>query len=194
VDVQRRKRAAGDRTLLELSRVDSRGGHLDHSRFGSLVLVRLAQRQHRIFVNAGPRRRIDCRANRFAWSSNGSIGVALRVRLVSFHANCFAFDDGAGFERERRASHPGRMGKCFCKLLEILAGNELACSRWPLGDRQGSFVGLADAQLDTACASERLTSCLSLKYGCLRTQRDQMPARKSLDQFTSQTHVSSLNV
>src|SRR5207237_3635872 len=99
VDVQRRKPLTRHRLVPESQRTDSRRSHLDNSRFGNLVLVRVAQWQHAVVIHTGPRGRSDCGNDRAASRAHGPDRVALRVGVVSVHATGFTYSHVTGFER-----------------------------------------------------------------------------------------------
>src|SRR5207248_9754917 len=99
VDVQRWEPLARHRLVSESQRTDSRRSHLDNSRFGNLVLVRVAQWQHPAVIHTGPRGRSNCGNDRAASGAHGPDRVALRVGVVSVHATGFAYSHVTGFER-----------------------------------------------------------------------------------------------
>src|SRR5438552_10502735 len=143
MDVQRRGFAVGLRTVPRTSGVDSRRGHLDDTRFGSLDSLRAAGKRFLFFNHAGALGWNHRGTNRAAPRAHGSDSLDLRVCLVSFHANRFAPDDFARVERERCASDSTRMGKHLQQLLEILDRDGRSRRCGALDNRICAFMDLA---------------------------------------------------
>src|SRR5437588_9150830 len=143
MDVQRRRFAVGGRTVPGTSGVDSRRGHLDDTRLGSLDSLRAACQRSLLCNHSGARGWNHRWANRVAPRAHGSDSLDLRVCLVPLHANRRTLDDFARVERERCASDSAGMGKYLQQLLEILDRDGRSRRRGALGDRTCAFMDLA---------------------------------------------------
>ena len=143
MDVQRRRFAIGPGTVPGASGVDSRGGHLDDTRLGSLDSLCVACQRFLLFNYSGARGWNHRGTDRAAPGTHGPDSLDLRVCLVPIHANRVPLDDFARVERKRGASNSTGVGKHLQQLLEILDRDERSGRRGTLGDRIGAFADLA---------------------------------------------------
>src|SRR3989441_3412709 len=143
MDVQCRRFAFGLRTFPRTSGVDSRRGHLDDTRLGSLDSLCVAGQRFLLFNHSGACRWNHRRTYRAAPGAHGSDSLDLRVCLVSVYANRLTLYYFARVERQRGAPDSTGMGKQFQQLLEILDRDERNSRRGALGDRTCAFVDLA---------------------------------------------------
>src|SRR3989442_1385275 len=143
MDVQCRRFAFGLRTFPRTSGVDSRRGHLDDTRLGSLDSLCVAGKRFLLFNHSGAYGWNHRGTNRAAPGAHGSDSLDLRICLVPFHANRLTLDDFASVERECGASDSTGMGKPLQQLLEFLDRDVCRRRRGFLAHRTCVFVDLA---------------------------------------------------
>src|SRR5437016_4915562 len=143
MDVQCRRFAFGLRTFPRTSGVDSRGGHLDDTRLGSLDSLCVAGKRFLLFNHSGACGWNHRGTYRAAPGAHGSDSLDLRVCLVSVYANRRTLYYFASVERQRGAPDSTGMGKHLRQLLEILDRDVCSRRRGALGNWICAFVDLA---------------------------------------------------